>query len=86
MGKMNKDKIRKEIYWLFKDAKFNGHRQIKFKNGKVIAYKPEKEEDTLGCYICNTLSKLEREIAKLFGEEKYYTDTLDETEDKQNGK
>ena len=72
---MDKDKIRKEIYWLFRDAIHNGHRQIKFENGKVTAYKAEEEKTQHICYVCHILKNVEREIAKLFGDE-YYTDTL----------
>jgi len=80
---MEKDKIRKEIYWIFKDAIHNGHRQVRFEDGKVTAYKPEEEKSKHICYVCQTLHQVERQIAKLFGEDKYYKDVLPE---KKNGK
>lgn len=79
---MDKDKIRKEIYWIFRDAIHNGHRQITFKDGKVTAFKPEKEPDSIGCYVCQVLHKVEKKIAKLYGDKDYYTDTLEKKNEK----
>lgn len=75
--KKTKEQIMQEIFWLFRDAIHAGkHHQVMIEKSKISIYKKEtisKEElDYTSCYVCKKLQELEREIAKIFGEEKYY--------------
>ena len=68
---LNKENLIREIYWIFRNSIHNGHIQIKIVDGKAKAYLPNKIKYS-SCYVCDTLHKVEKEIAELFGEE-YHT-------------
>lgn len=67
---MNEEEIIREIYWKFRAAIHSGeHIQINIENGVITPFKPLPDTS---CYVCDTIHKLEEQIAEIFGE-KYYT-------------
>lgn len=55
---MDEENIIREIWWKFRNAIHNGHKQMK--------------TDDSYCYVCDVLTDLEEDISEIFGTDKYY--------------